>query len=475
MKKKNVFVVGLICMSMLSFSGCKATPKDATVVKKDTNQMVAKAVSKSNTKYEVPSNYKDTYTNESKNLKVNIDADIVRDASLNYPVVEVEKREFTNDEAKKFIDTFTNGKELYNADVAVTKSDIQNRIIELKKDMNENGDSEIDGMKISKIIKELKVKMQTAPATVKRELASKKLVPYGNNGGSRVYGYTEEADHRKAYLLIDNSCVGNEVEVRYTNFPDPEQVNYIPADPSQYPKNITIAPIKISKDDAKKKAEELVKKLGIKDMGVNSIETAVDYNKGQENMGSKKKVTLNSAYEVVFTRSFKGIVTNYDTATCSVVRLGDKNTLKVIGDKTDDNAVSETWETENIAVLVDDSGIIGFHYNSPYKVGKQIIDNSRLLKFNDVKKVIKKMLICQNENDDDTVKLELKVKKISMGLQKVKEKNEKTKALIVPVWTITGDQIYDYGDGKPQTIKDMKLLQINGVDGSVISSDEDMN
>lgn len=481
MRKNKWYMLGICCVTgVLFISGCQATPKDVTVVKKDSNQMVAKAKSGEAKKYVLPSSYTDSYTNTKKNIKVNVDAKFDMDPSKGYPIIEVSKREFTDDEVKRFIDVFTEGKPFYKVNETWTKTDIQNRIIELKKQLNESGDDvDISGKKISKVIKELKEKLKTAPDSEKEELASKKLVAYGKSGGSRVYGYCKGEGNQKSYLQVDNSCISDEVVVTYTNFKNPLQDNYMPDGENQkYPNNITIDKPSISKNEVKKQAKELVEKLGIKDMDVSKIQTVLDYTGLQTALVDNKKANISAAYEVLFSRKYNGILSNLNSDSIVITQLGKKDEEQLEKSDNDNSGNEEyapNWEAESIAVLIDDSGVIGFRYASPYKIGKTIINNSKLLPFDGVKKVMKKMLLVQNDTDDGDTKLTIDVKTMSMGLQKVKQKGEKTSALIVPVWTIIGDKTYDYGkgNGEKTTMKEEHLLQINGVDGSVIDAVDD--
>ncbi|BBF45400.1 hypothetical protein lbkm_4167 [Lachnospiraceae bacterium KM106-2] len=483
---KRIQKIILLGLCLLLLTSCKSTPEDAVVIKKDSDKVIQKAAENSGKAYTAPDKMKQTLENKTKNLSVSIDVDVKMKKNIDYPVVEVEKREFTQEEADRYLDTFIGKKTFYKVPEDWTKSEIENRIIELKKMLADDKDAVADnGKKVSTVIKDLRKKMDTAPKEDPVENASKKFIASGQQGGKRIFGYCNEEDGRKAYLSISNSCDGNTVEAIYTRFENENQEDYTSINTSDYTSNIKFEKLKLSKDDAETEAVDLLNKLQIKGFEPRKVSLAIDSDTAATYNNTKKKATVKTAYMVLFTKSYNGMPAVVQDTIGTVSRMNGKS-IETIEGKADlkgtdeqdvDEEYAKQWYYETVAVFIDDSGIVGFHYQSPSNISKVVTKSSSLLAFQDVEKIIKKMMLVKYQVADEA-KMTIKGKRLELSLARIKEKNQDAKGIFVPVWTLYGDTVVYYDKNKTgpkdeqEKAVNTEILSINAVDGSMIHLNE---
>lgn len=127
----------------------------------------------------------------------------------------------------------------------------------------------------------------------------------------------------------------------------------------------------------------------------------------------------------------------------------------------------QLWPGENIEVRIDNSGIVGFRYNSPLAFTETVVEGTSLKSFDEVKGIFEQMLpVTQGSNDYQKV---IHIDKVRLSYSRISEKDSFDTGLVVPVWSFEGKA--SAYDGEYLSYEDKgTLLAVNAIDGSVIDS-----
>lgn len=133
--------------------------------------------------------------------------------------------------------------------------------------------------------------------------------------------------------------------------------------------------------------------------------------------------------------------------------------------------VKKVWGNEGIAVSVNDSGIVGFHYLSPLSVDETVVEKSRVKPFREIKDTFEKMVVIENAPDSTEEKgqdqsVSVEVTDVKLIYTRISEKDSFDTGLVVPVWNFEGTVTDEYGAQNKGTV-----LSINAIDGSVINQE----
>ena len=224
----------------------------------------------------------------------------------------------------------------------------------------------------------------------------------------------------------------------------------------------------LSKEEALRQAEDLLKSVGLTGELVPTLvqdEYITDVNRLSDEKDAAGKYgyefLAGRAWHIVFQRSING------------------NVLEDYGEKYTYKGGKQVWFGENIEVFVNDNGIVGLAISDPLKVEETVVENGKLLDFEEIKKIYEKSqlealntsvmfdsilsLSEEEAKQQDRMAYSIKIDKIELRYARVTEQSEFERALLVPVWSFSGT-CYDR-DGKLAT--EGSFLQINAVDGSV--------
>ncbi|BBF44009.1 hypothetical protein lbkm_2697 [Lachnospiraceae bacterium KM106-2] len=465
------------------------------MIQKDTNKMIQKAkeTTEKKDKKEVKDEkkityaYKDSFANKTKSVRAKIDVKC-EEPDKEYPIIRVTPREFTQKEVDNVINELIGDSKFLKLDYEPSKKQIEDEIISLKKDYQDGDPSDLlasDRDTVGEVIKILKRQLATAPDKVEEEEASRKLVDY--KSGSRIRGYTKEANGRMKYLDIENGCIPGSVDLTYTYMPQKDSQGYDNDHNCQAFKESQLRKLKMTQEEAVQKAEDLLKKLHMNnhnEFGVYEVRKAYD-----ETMLLKehRKNDIPFAYMIIFTRNFNGMISGYGDQYFNIYNDLAKPVANYLNDtaKEDSNSAKDDgyameWNRETVCVYLDDSGVTGFRWTEPCKVDGTVVKNSKLLSFEKIKGIIKKMILMkfQPEPSRDSLTVDyITGKTIKLELERIPEKGKKLQGLYVPAWNIYGDddciakkKSKDFGD---LNMKNEKLISINAIDGSIIELPRD--
>ena len=227
----------------------------------------------------------------------------------------------------------------------------------------------------------------------------------------------------------------------------------------------------VSKEDATRQAEELLKTLGltgeyaptvVQEEYVTDLEHLNDGRDADGKYGYE--FLLGKAWHIIFERSVNG------------------NVLQDFGEKYTYRGGKRVWFGEVVEVYVNDNGIVGLAVSDPLKVEETVVENGKLLDFDEIRSIYEKnqlealngstmfdsLLTLSEEEAEKTqgVHYSFKIDEISLRYARITEQNEFEKALLVPVWSFCGS-CYDE-NGKLAT--EGSFLEINAVDGTVYNA-----
>ena len=228
----------------------------------------------------------------------------------------------------------------------------------------------------------------------------------------------------------------------------------------------------ISEEEAISRAEEFLGELGISDF------TFTEGGLFDETIVSYKKLLKDSDYR--YHRAYYSIDTHYyrhhyvlrfrrtiDGILLSQVS-GGKSDYKF----DDPSYVSKGWPGEVIELRVNDSGIVGFAWQSPIEVTEVVAENTGMKPFAEIKDTFEKMVCVVNAPDDFSQILTADIDRVRLSYTRISDKDDFDTGLVVPVWGFEGIPSYDLKNGSfaggPVVMPSKTFLTINAIDGSII-------
>ncbi len=498
MKKTGMLVLSLLIL--INAAACQATPEKDIVVEKNLENMIEKAtqtVSGAETQGQGMSlaeklgalqTYKTDLADAKGKVTIHVDADVQIPDVSGVSVQRVERWKITQAQVDVLISQLMGGGSLISGDAyQLTKSEIQQQIMEIRaaKQSAPSDNSEKNlkaaGMLDAKLA-ELKELLKTAPDKRTDVPIDGKLQPMkqdvdyaagdklyalavtaqGDHKSLRVYNYAKEAGNFIRYASEKNtfaqemSYFSSEDEIKhaeaqgYSSYISSEELAQIPK-------------VTLSENDAKAKAEALIAALGIGNMTCYSSDIKYGGNYDRTPDQTKYANPRKSVWFLRYGRSVSGVTATYTPWDCI---------------KVEKDAQTAPWPYEDMTFAIDDSGIVGFEWQSPYLVTDTVTENSNVISFDDVTKVFGTMALAVNAWDGvaagspNLKALEIKVDHIKFGLTRITEENKRDSGLLVPVWDFLGTMTYVVEvDGKTKRYDDsgVPILTVNAIDGSIIN------
>jgi len=144
----------------------------------------------------------------------------------------------------------------------------------------------------------------------------------------------------------------------------------------------------------------------------------------------------------------------------------------------------DMWQYEQIALVVDEEGIISFHWFSPVKVTTILQEDVNLLPFEQIMErfeaQVNYALIPFMQGYVETEQMlsqRYDINRITLSLQRVNQPNNFDSALLVPVWSFYGTktEVWENEDSLAN-VSDRELacslITINAIDGTIINLQE---
>ncbi len=519
MRKKGIalLLAGIVAFAL---AGCADNPEKSVIKEKNMDKMLEQAEggqdasSYEKVKDEVQKKY-ETYQTTIKDKKLKVKVDV--DAKVEIP--EAKKLSVYRVSAKKIQQDFLDQARkalvpkvpLYDGSKtdARTKSVVAKEIGETEGYLADAKKSEDKGSaeEYAQQIKELKEEYKKAPAKVNltdfplnNKIQSIQKLYDGNQedsfyrwlhdlhgNGQVFYGVSDGKDEKYHSLYMQNSKnYGNCLRYHYSK--NGYSSNIYHADvgsdiPRLYPceegkapdfskrtdevderggtkRLVDNEPLTISEQEAEKQANDFLGKLGLQEYQC--------YEKGRYAQilgegGSEAKYRM--VYRFLCLRKLDGVFVNN--------QAGFKLTDGFQGNQ----YVKKMWESEAVALSVNDRGIVDFYYLSPLSINKTVVEKSKIMPFSEIKDTFEQMVVIENAKNasegEEREQVSIRVTDVNLVYTRISEKDSFDTGLVVPVWNFEGTvvdeaEVGKYGEGYE---KKGNILSINAIDGSVINQE----
>ena len=460
--KKRISIVIMSLAAMLLFSACQATPEAPVVAGKSSDELIEKARTAAGEvslaeRLGAPERYQGSVSSVDGKLNVTVDAAVTIPEADSAAIIRVTDGTITQAQADVLMDSLVHST-LYDPYAPATKDAIMEQILKAKQQLAAGPSEDDEGMHyfdengneltwaewMQQAIDRLQEQYNNASDENEQTAISGQFVEKEEWGGtSLIYGTGVSEQYGYESLQIQNIITSLGASRALYDRNSAVKESYILLDSSsiQYA-DVTgreLPGLTISADDARAMTDPLVEKLGIENM------TFYAARKGYEQQPER------DFWVVLYTRSFNGIPITYTSATGDMM--------------TDATVYNEPWRYETLAFFVDDSGIMGMHWESPYTVGETVTEDSALLPFEDAMYIFGRMYLAANDGAAQTVTVD----QICLGYTRIAEQGRAGSGILVPAWDFFGSVTDENGNTKNDPYA--SLLTVNAIDGSVIDRD----
>lgn len=496
---KKFFICALGILLIFTLSGCQPTPTQSIVKEKNLDQMIEDATKTQPDVTALPQGSgmaekmgaENTYVKELADtkgkVKIHVNADVLIPPASGVTVQRVEQEQITQAQIDVLLAHLMKGELFSGSDYRLSKSEAQNSIQKIQDGIAARGgipegrpksmDWELNRMGME--LAQLQADLETAPDTTVKTPSTGKLEPMDPEMGSgeelyvlsqpqgsgyqsfHVYNFSGatsmlEFYSEKSAFLASRSYFSTKEAIEMVARDNLR--NFVPAkEPSAIPD------VLITREDAAKMADDLIAALGIQGFTIYSQDKAYDGNVSKTGDQSTVVNPPRTVWLLRYARTVNGIPATYTVWDCM---------------KVEDNYQSEPWPYEDITVAIDDSGIVGFSWRSPYKVTGTVTENANVLSYRDAMNVFDTMALVVNawegyaDGNPNLTGIDIKVDHIRFGLTRVTEQNKRNSGLMVPCWDFFGTVNYVMEtDGQTRMFEDgpVPVLTINAIDGSIIN------
>ena len=479
-------IIFIACLT----TACQPTPEENYIQGKNgesLNEIISQQTSTDT--YEFPT---DIITNiQLSNLTVNINATIISQGS-EYPVAYASANQITQEQAYLILNALIGDAQLTGLreqDEAVmhSKESIIAQLGTAKQQLAEETD---DNSKesLEALIKQLESMLDSAPDEIENVYISREFVrPSGDEtttvlddeqravlSEEEIKVIEEEIENEKTYndfQVIEGICdLGKDIPASISIYKDDNQVNSHvhfynlssnstiiggPELVQELEQGADIQSLETTYGAAYQQAIDILTEMQIENYDlIQSV--AVPLGNPQQKVND-----YNACYEFIFSQPIEGIELNY--------ALASGNSEQYL----------EVWPQEYVKIYIDDTGIIGFYWDSPSEVGEVVNPNVELKTIDEIIEIFKQQMTNKFAYIDDStiVNIEINIDEIKLGMMKIKEQST-GRYIYVPVWDFYGYSNNTY-DSSSQYILDEEskyeidefgysYLTINAIDGSII-------
>ena len=450
----------LLALTMLLAAGCQTTPEAPIVVGKSNDALIEKAESGQPgrgalaERVDAPEVYHGGVSSGSGEVRVTIDAAVTVPEAEAAPILRVTDGTITQAQADVLMQALVHAP-LHDPYAPATKDAIMEQILENKRLLAEgpteedlkfghidaNGNTLTWEQWMQQAIDRLQEQYNAAPEENEQAVISGQFVEKDGLSLIEGVGYSEGYGYESLQIgdfaglgadraLYDRNSAGNEDYILL----GPLYIQYADETGRELPG------LTISAADAQALTDPVVEKLGIENMAFYAAWKG--YKAGNERWPER------GFWVVLYTRSFGGLPITYTSATGDMM--------------TDATVYNEPWRYETLAFFVNDSGIVGMHWEAPYTIGDTVTEDAALLGFEDVMAIFGKMYLVNNDGLKQTVS----VNEIRLGYTRIAEQDRDGSGLLVPAWDFFGTVTDENGNTKNDPYA--SLLTVNAIDGSII-------
>ena len=453
-----------LALAMVLAAGCQATPEDPIVSGKSSDALIQRAAEETSgtlaERVDAPETYQSSVSSEDGRLRVTIDAAVTIPEADSAPIIQVTASEISQEQADVLMEKLVQSS-LHSPDQPMTKDEITQALL-LAEKLLVQGPSEADeesyqlylaeGREVWEQALQDRIDYYTdiyedAPETVESEPISGVFSDRGDGmmqiegvNRSKEIGYEaiRIADYPDGQgfssAFYSRNVADDGLDISYDSAQD--MALYDPdTDLSRVPD------VTVTDTEAQGLCDGVVQALAIPGMSCWSV---------RKMYSSSPLLPTRCCWEVRYTRQMDGTPITYTNDSYVSMNVTSSGSYQI------------PWPYESLAFYVNDDGIVGMKWMSPYAVGEAVTEDSALLPFADVMDIFEKMYVV----DNDGTEMDVTVKDIRLGYARVLKQDEIGVGLLVPVWDFFGT-VTDK-DGAVRDDPTVTLLTINAIDGAVI-------
>lgn len=524
--KRRICIL-LAILAAFSLAACQETPEEVIVVQKDTERLVEQI--RDNSPEENPADTQaglrealgapERYTAQfdySENLSMTADAEVVLPNVPAIPTVRVKPADFSQDMVNRMYEYLVGDTVMYEAQPLRTKSQIEEDILEWQRILADDNAAAESKAQAEERIGWLREAYKTAPDTVeyapggseiktlaeydfatgkemytyqgvsivedpepKEEGASKRgkdFIVQQNNTGSEIiktenvggFSVFDTASRGARFNYSDYALLGEAIgrhdyfslEMGNTTQEEWESASYQFND--------------FSPGSAAAMVQDFLSYIGADDMVVGQIRM---YYEISEKYGAL--ISNGNPYDdETIVNDFKSgkLTSDLYGVTYQVYCLRQVGGVSVASDEYSsylgEDAYGAQWYYEELHIGVCEDGIYSVQWRSPHEITETITDNTTMLPFSDVEKIIGQMFRVKHEPHPGSTSIyEYEIDRLELSLRRVMEQDNVENGLLIPVWDVYGFHWYSEPDIDLPRVRftgKQSLLTINAIDGSVV-------
>lgn len=457
MRKKSVLIATLLTL-VLTASSCQKTP-DAPFVTNKTDGKLEETILSSDPPVEnlkPEADWQEQLTSTDNNVTININAVVEAPEVNEIPVVSCVPHYFTLEEVKNTINLFYGDATLYDNSLS-DQGWLETEIIKRKADLEylkRNGEyPEEEGVDVQPapvtnleeeiiwledMIAGLEVDYQAV--SVQSSGIAEIKMKENDYGAETVNVRDGHTPPMQFYTFNDKNFNDAAMEYEVTGS------DISSSTPLGTSEQLDIA---TSREEAERKALEAAYSCGISECKVMSAGTA--------QVGDQK------SYVFTLGRLIDGVpcipILNYEGT-------------RSYG--TDGKEYREPWKQENIQVVVNDKGVVGFLWEYPPEIRKVLNENVAVMPYDEIKEIAKSQLQRSQTADQfelsQNVDKTIEINKIVLNMMRVAEKDSPDSYYYLPVWDFLGGTVVSAAEISEDAVpvSEKSFLTINAIDGSIV-------
>lgn len=526
-KMKRLICILLVALAAFYLTACQETPDEVVVVQKDTERLVEQI--RENSPEESPAEAQtglrealgapQRYTarfDYSENLTMTADAEVVLPNAPAIPTVRVKPMDFSQNMVNRMYEYLVGDTVMYEAQPLRTKSQIEEDILEWQRTLADDNAAAESKAQAEERIGYLREAYKTAPDAVeyvKGGSEIKTLTEYDIVTGKEIYSYQgvsvvedpepaeEGASNRGKRFEVRQNNTGSEI-IKTENvggfsvFDTASRgARFTYSDYALWRESIgrqdylSLAMGNITQEEwenasyqfndfspasAATMVQDFLSHIGADDMVVGQIQ--MDYEVSEE---YNEIISNGNPYDdETLVNDFKDgkLASDIYGVTYEVYCLRQVGGVSVASDEYSsylgEDAYGAQWYYEELRIGVCEDGIYSVQWRSPHEITETITDDTAMLPFADVEKIIGQMFRVKYEPYPGSTSIsEYEIDRLELSLRRVMEQDNVENGLLIPVWDVYGFHWYSEPDidlPKVRFTGKQSLLTINAIDGSII-------
>ena len=483
---KRLILLILIMAVAVGAAACKPTPPKNAVQSKAGDELMSQIMNEAGADYfiqmsnevlgtneplvYIDKHYTNEYIDSSKNISIEIDADVYLPVESKLPVVKVEQMELDQETVDRVINIFMQGESVY--ETYLTRDMLEKQILLVKQriatfDEDKTITLEDLDAQLEYLIDELNnidENLQPEDINISKpdEIISRQGVIEGNIVQIVVdafkdnpFGQSIRIRKSGEYISVNDYC---------------ENFSLIYLSEEQLDK----IRIEIDKNAALDEAVKIIEALGIANLALYSTDIAIP---SQYDLWTDDS-HVDGGYIFEFKRAVNGVPSS-DIIYIQEYMEGELG-------------YSPIWKDEKITIVVNEQGIADFNWQSPSNVVEILNDDVEIMSFEESIDIAMQQMSNSLWSHDGIINQTLIINKITLDLARVKIKGSDDEYMLIPVWKFYGENwvkyTQEYLDHPDAPIEDKQCINkdgelyrsntaeghpylvLNAIDGTVIDS-----